>query len=87
MVACYLKEGTSSTNVKDYPGHDTTTNVSRMVTNQVILILQPCPHEDIYLVKDTPKSMSEKRTTKYCSLKEGTLQTFVVLKSGHYKIL
>ena len=43
--------------MKDHLGHDITTNVSRMVTSQVILILQSCPHEDICLVKDTTNSI------------------------------
>ena len=77
----------SSFGLMIFPGHDITTNVSRMVTSQVILILQSCPHEDISCVKDTTNSMSEKWTTKYCCLKEGTLQTFVILKIRHYKLL
>ena len=36
----------------------------------------------LYLVKDTANQMSEKRTTNFCNLKEGTLQTFVMKKAN-----
>ena len=42
-----------------------------------------CPIK-IYIVKDTTNSMSKKQITNFCSLKKRTLQTFLVLKSGHY---
>ena len=39
-----------------------------------------------YIAKDTTNYLSKKQITNFCSLKKQTLPTFVVSKSGHYKL-
>ena len=69
-----------STNVKDNLGHKITANVATLLKRSAF---NHVPIK-IYIVKDTTNSMSKKQITNFCSLKRWTLQTFVILKSGHY---
>ena len=65
--------------MKDDLGHKMTANVptllKRSAFNQVPI--------KIYIVKDTTNTMSKKQITNFGSLKKQTLQTFLILKSGH----
>ena len=72
-----------STKVKDNLGHQITANVATLLKRSAF---NHVPIK-IYIVKDTTNSMSKKQITNFCSLKKQTLQTFVILKSGHYKLL
>ena len=69
--------------MKDNLGHKMTANVltllKRSAFNQIPI--------KIYIVKDTANSMSKKQITNFCGLKKRTLQTFVILKCGHYNIV
>ena len=70
-----------STKVKDNLGHKITANVATLLKRSAF---NHVPIK-IYMVKDTTNSMSKKQITTFCNLKKQTLQTFVILKSGHYK--
>ena len=69
-----------STNVKDNLGPKITANVATLLKRSAF---NHVPIK-IYIVKDTTNSMSKEQITNFCSLKKQRLQTFVILKSGHY---
>ena len=83
-----VRDGMSENMVQALPIWKTTLG---MTSQQMLLQwqksrLQSCPHEHIHS-QEHYKLMSEKQITQYCSLKKRTLQTFVVSKSAHYKLL